>query len=136
MHTHHAQINGWLEGNPPMPSKVMATGVLVCSANSSQFSCIAPLCRTPRPARITGRFADWIISAACCISFGRAAFIRSIAMHRIRLSSYSQSMTVCWASFVKSTSTGPGSAAAGDIKGFPYSWPLTHAGPSPGNYAW
>ena len=56
-------FSGWLAGNAPRPSSVIATGALMRSAKAFT-SFIAPLCRMPCPARITGFFEARINSTA------------------------------------------------------------------------
>ena len=55
--------SGWLSGKPPIPSSVSATGTCAFSANSMS-ACEDPERMTPAPARISGRSAFAISSAA------------------------------------------------------------------------
>ena len=60
-------LSEWFAGIAPMPSRVMAMGIRARSA-SSRTCPIAPEIRIPWPARMTGRSARLMSSAARCSS--------------------------------------------------------------------
>ena len=98
--------NGCVAGKPPRPSSVCATGMSARSA-SSRRAFVAPAIITPCPARMTGRFAASINSAALSSRSTRAP--RRFPLRGRRGGASAGASTVaCCASLVMSISTGPG----------------------------
>ncbi len=57
------RLNSDEAGMPPMPSRVVVIGMLACLASAST-SAVAPDLMTPWPAKMSGRLAALISSAA------------------------------------------------------------------------